>query len=416
MKKILALLVMSCLLACGCGKTEAAADLSKTTEVTKQDTVGTLPSLKDSFVKAKVVDIQGLSSIRPKMGQRWTLTEIGFDLKAGDWVRTDSRGANALQLRLQNRASVILGPNALIEIIDGETIKIHHGEIEVAPSKRITKVELPGNKKEAINSDTVFRVKEEKAEKLKNEPRWLQGFKGTIVSESLGSLVANVDGRNLPLTMGHHKVTVDIRDQIARTVIDESFVNNTDSQLEGVFYFPLPQDASISGFAMWINGERVDADIVEKQRAREIYETILRERRDPGLLEWTGGSIFKARVLRIGNISPKPSMMEGASSANGGSQPTSTAQVAWFRPKISAKQPQISPQSPLSRPTQCLLRRAGIHFPETLGDVDRIGVDDVVDAAIAAWSARRIARGEARGFSGGSKDRDRSGREIVIWG
>jgi len=43
----------------------------------------------------------------------------------------------------------------------------------------------------------------------------------------------------------------------------------------------------------------VEADVVEKQRAREIYETILREKRDPGLLEWTGGNIFKARVFPI---------------------------------------------------------------------------------------------------------------------
>jgi hypothetical protein len=103
----------------------------------------------------------------------------------------------------------------------------------------------------------------------------------------------------LPLTLGYHKITVDIRDQIARTVIEESFVNHTDSTLEGVFYFPLPQEASISGFGMWIGDELVEADVVEKQRAREIYETILRERRDPGLLEWTGGYIFKARVFPI---------------------------------------------------------------------------------------------------------------------
>ena len=101
----------------------------------------------------------------------------------------------------------------------------------------------------------------------------------------------------MPLTVGYHKVTVDIRDQIARTMIEESFVNHTRGRLEGVFHFPLPQDASISGFGMWIGDELVEADVVEKQRAREIYETILREKRDPGLLEWTGGNIFKARVF-----------------------------------------------------------------------------------------------------------------------
>ena len=102
-----------------------------------------------------------------------------------------------------------------------------------------------------------------------------------------------------PLAVGYHKVNVEIRDQIARTTIEESFVNHTDHRLEGVFYFPLPQDASISDFGMWIGNDLVEADVVEKQRAREIYETILREKRDPGLLEWTGGNIFKARVFPI---------------------------------------------------------------------------------------------------------------------
>lgn len=59
------------------------------------------------------------------------------------------------------------------------------------------------------------------------------------------------------------------------------------------------QDASISGFGMWIGNDLIEADVVEKQRAREIYETILREKRDPGLLEWTGGNSFKARVFPI---------------------------------------------------------------------------------------------------------------------
>src|SRR5690606_15291402 len=101
------------------------------------------------------------------------------------------------------------------------------------------------------------------------------------------------------LSVGYHHVDVEIRDQIARTTIEQSFVNNTGEVLEGQFHFPLPADASISGFGMWIGSELVEADVVEKQRAREIYETILREKRDPGLLEWSGGNLFKARVYPI---------------------------------------------------------------------------------------------------------------------
>ncbi|HMQ21872.1 MAG TPA: VIT domain-containing protein, partial [Planctomycetota bacterium] len=89
------------------------------------------------------------------------------------------------------------------------------------------------------------------------------------------------------------------RAQIARTTIEEAFVNNTKNTHEGDHRFPLPADASITAFAMWIGDELVEADIVEKQRARAIYEQILREKRDPGLLEWSGGNLFKARVFPI---------------------------------------------------------------------------------------------------------------------
>ena len=248
----------------------------------------------------KVVDCQGVCSLRPRTQERWTPVETGLLVQKGDWVRTDPRGANAVQLRLANHDKVIAGPGSLLELVDENTLKVIRGEVEVAPAEKSKlAVILPGDRREEPRETVVWRTADDTAEILKHEPNWLKYFKGTVTHESMGSLVANVEGRNLPLTLGYHKVTVDIRDQIARTVIEESFVNHTDGRLEGVFYFPLPQDASISGFGMWIGNELVEADVVEKQRAREIYETILRERRDPGLLEWTGGNIFKARVFPI---------------------------------------------------------------------------------------------------------------------
>jgi len=248
----------------------------------------------------KIIDSQGIASIKPMMQQRWTLVEDDFLLQPGDWLRTDVRGANALHVRMLNGAGLILGPGTLVETVDKATLKLIRGELEVAAPKG-TQVFLhgPGDRKLAVEGSHVYRADKDKFEELGKEPNWLQGFKGTVTTESMGSLLAKVEGRNVPLTVGYHKVSVTIRDQIARTVIEESFVNHTDSRLEGVFYFPLPQDASISDFGMWIGNELVMADVVEKQRAREIYETILREKRDPGLLEWSGGNIFKARVFPI---------------------------------------------------------------------------------------------------------------------
>jgi hypothetical protein len=246
-----------------------------------------------------VEDVQGLVSVRPSFGNRWSPAVPGLVLKPGDWVKASKRGAHAARARLVDGTELVLGPGALLELKAEGGLRLTSGELQVTPPKDgSTELAGPGDSKLTIKRPTVVRTKDG-LQQLKGKPKWLLGFEGAIVQESMGSLLATVDGREVPLTIGHHRVTVDIRDQIARTVIQESFVNHTDSQLEGVFYFPLPEDASISNFGMWIGSELVEADVVEKQRAREIFEIILREKRDPGLLEWSGGNLFKARVFPI---------------------------------------------------------------------------------------------------------------------
>lgn len=247
-----------------------------------------------------VTDAQGVVGVKPVLHERWSPVRPRLVLKPGDWLRTDSRGANAVALRLLPAAVVVVGPHSTVELVKADEVRLLAGEVEITATDAAP-VELrgPGDAKVSVKGKQLFRVENEKLVRVPKEPAWLLGFKGATANESLGSLIATVDGRNVPLTVGYHRVTVDIRDQIARTTIEESFVNHTAGVLEGVFHFPLPQDASISGFGMWIGNELVEADVVEKQRAREIYETILREKRDPGLLEWAGGNIFKARVYPI---------------------------------------------------------------------------------------------------------------------
>jgi len=261
-------------------------------------------SLKNQSL-GKVTDAQGLCFIRPSGALRWTPLSTGLQLQSGDAVKTDPRGANAFQLRFANGSSLIAGPNSLLRVHKGCRVDAVRGEVEFNPGSSRLQLLRKGKDDFVIKETQLLKFDERNYTPQTAEPNWLKYFKGTITHESMGSLMAKVDGRNVPLTIGYHKVTVDIHDQIARTVIEESFVNHTSGTLEGTFHFPLPHDASISGFGMWINGELVEADVVEKRRAREIYETILRERRDPGLLEWSGGSIFKARVFPIFGHSEK---------------------------------------------------------------------------------------------------------------
>jgi predicted RNase H-like nuclease len=62
-----------------------------------------------------------------------------------------------------------------------------------------------------------------------------------------------------------------------------------------------------------------------------------------------------------------------------------------------------------------LAERAGIVLPDDLEEIGRTAApDDLLDAAVAAWSALRIARGEAMTLPSEPEVDDR-GRKVAIW-
>lgn len=249
---------------------------------------------------AVVADRQGLVFLRPAGRQRWTPVGPRSLVFPGDRLRTETRGAHALDLRLAGGARLTLGPGAVLDVDEQRALTLRAGEAEILGTAAAPlTLRGPGGEAASKGSPTWVRARPEALEVLPAAPRWLTGYRSGLSDEWMGALVATVDGREVPLTVGSHKVDVEIRDQVARTTIVESFVNGTGQRLEGVFRFPLPAEASIAGFGMWIGDELVEADVVERERARQIYEDILRRKKDPGLLEWAGGNVFQARVFPI---------------------------------------------------------------------------------------------------------------------
>jgi len=101
------------------------------------------------------------------------------------------------------------------------------------------------------------------------------------------------------LPIKYHRVQVEIDNQVAQVEIDQVFLNDGDFELEGTYIFPLPEDAAISDFAMYVDGERLEGRILDKEKARAIYEDIVRRRQDPALLEYVGRNMFQAQVFPI---------------------------------------------------------------------------------------------------------------------
>ena len=109
-----------------------------------------------------------------------------------------------------------------------------------------------------------------------------------------------------PLEVTSHQVHVKIDGQVAITSIDQEFYNPNDQRLEGFYMFPVPKGAHIDKFSMEIGGKTVDAELLSADKARGIYEDIVRKMRDPALLEYAGRDLFKVRVFPIEPRSHKP--------------------------------------------------------------------------------------------------------------
>ena len=102
-----------------------------------------------------------------------------------------------------------------------------------------------------------------------------------------------------PLAIKYHRATVKIKDRVAVTHVDQVFVNHTNRDLEATYIFPLPKGATVSDFYLYVNGKRTKGEVLEKNRARNIYEGIVRRMKDPGLIEYLGRDLFKCRVYPV---------------------------------------------------------------------------------------------------------------------
>lgn len=102
-----------------------------------------------------------------------------------------------------------------------------------------------------------------------------------------------------PLSVKFHRVKVEIDGQVARTSVDQVFLNPTGRDIEGTYIFPVPEGASVSGFAMFVGDRRIEGEVLSGAEARRTYEDIVRRMKDPGLLEYLGRGLFRARVYPI---------------------------------------------------------------------------------------------------------------------
>jgi Ca-activated chloride channel family protein len=95
----------------------------------------------------------------------------------------------------------------------------------------------------------------------------------------------------------HVQVTVD--GDVARTVVTQVFVNDLPSPAEATYGFPLPADATVTGFAAFSDGKRVEARVTDRDAAARAYDKAAEAGEKASLAEHEAENRFRIKLASI---------------------------------------------------------------------------------------------------------------------
>jgi Ca-activated chloride channel family protein len=124
---------------------------------------------------------------------------------------------------------------------------------------------------------------------------------GVIVPRPCGNCPPPRQPVTLPRSLPVKSINIEttIKGQVATTHVTQVFRNDTNAVLEGTYFFPIPEYASIVEFAIWDGDRKLVGEVRSREEARRIYDEIVRRQRDPGLLEYAGKDLFQASIFPI---------------------------------------------------------------------------------------------------------------------
>lgn len=107
-------------------------------------------------------------------------------------------------------------------------------------------------------------------------------------------------GHAQKLEINRQAVHTVIRDGLAETEVDQSFFNPGQNDVEGWYWFTVPESASVTAFALENRaGQIIAGELIERKEAVQHYAAAAQSGGAPALLEWVDGRSYRARVTPI---------------------------------------------------------------------------------------------------------------------
>ncbi len=239
-------------------------------------------------------------------GDEWKPVSAGARVSGARELRTGRRGAiialgrgdAAGRLWLRANSRVRLGQNA-----SGVHLAVIAGEARLRRRAAALPVAIDGT---PVVGDLILDARADgKTDRTRVGARpelatWAIALEQTETGAGVGRMEAQAGDTTEPLALARVTVRVRTDGDMATTEVEHVFHNPADgAPREGTFRFPVPDGAMLIGMAMEIDGKLMEGEIVERDKAREVYESIVDKMEDPALLEWEQGNWFKLRVFPI---------------------------------------------------------------------------------------------------------------------
>ncbi len=127
-----------------------------------------------------------------------------------------------------------------------------------------------------------------------NEPNPVESTQGSI-------WLLPENGSHINALLLETDVKFDVSGMIARVKVNQRFKNTSNLWAEGIYVFPLPENAAVDHFKLHIGERQIEGRIQERVQARKTYETAKNEGRQAGLVEQQRANVF---TTSLSNIAP----------------------------------------------------------------------------------------------------------------
>lgn len=114
-----------------------------------------------------------------------------------------------------------------------------------------------------------------------------------------GALILQAGGHSVPAASVHASVEMVIRGPVARVEVTQHFTNHTGRWMEGVYQFPLPDEAAVDRLRMRIGERLIEGEVRERREAKRVYERARDSGRRATLVSQDRPNLFTARVANI---------------------------------------------------------------------------------------------------------------------